>query len=259
MFELLLIFFVFGALLGSFANVVILRMPHGESVVFPGSHCNSCQSKIAWYDNIPILSWFILRGKCRKCQTKYSFRYPVVEFIMGFLFALSFWHFGWSWTLLEVLLFVFALVICSFIDIDHMILPDQFTLSGIVIGLLGAWLNPERDFMPAFWGFLFGGGFLFAMAYFYHLFTGQEGMGGGDIKLLAWIGAIVGWKAIPFVIMISAVLGTIFGLILQRQQKKGLKTMIPYGPYLAVAALIYLFGGQTIGLWYLQWFFPEAL
>ena len=137
-----------------------------------------------------------------------------------------------------------------------MILPDEFTLSGIVIGLIGAALNPQREFLDAFFGVLMGGGFLWGMAYIYFLFTKQEGMGGGDIKLLAWIGALLGWKAIPFVIMSSAIIGSVVGLFMARKQKAGLKTVIPFGPYLALGAVLYLFGGQTIALWYLDLFLP---
>ncbi|MFS4459680.1 prepilin peptidase [Bdellovibrio sp. HCB2-146] len=249
-------FFIFGAIFGSFANVVIYRLPKEESIVKPGSHCYSCKKPVKWYDNIPIFSWFILRGKCRHCGAKFSFRYPLVEFITGVLFVLCYHYAGWTWSLPEYLLFCFGLVICTFIDIDHMILPDEFTLSGIVIGLVGAALNPQREFLDAFFGVLMGGGFLWAMAYIYYLFTKQEGMGGGDIKLLAWIGAVLGWKAIPFVIMSSAIVGSVVGLILARKQKAGLKTVIPFGPYLALGAICYLFGGETIALWYLDLFLP---
>jgi leader peptidase (prepilin peptidase)/N-methyltransferase len=249
-------FFVFGAIFGSFANVVIYRLPSEESIVLPASHCYSCKKPIKWYDNVPIFSWFILRGKCRNCSAKFSFRYPLVELIMAGLFVLAYHYAGFSWTLLEYLLFIFGLVCCTFIDIDHMILPDEFTLSGIVIGLVGAALNPQRDFLEAFFGVLMGGGFLWAMAYVYFLFTKQEGMGGGDIKLLAWIGALLGWKAIPFVIMSSAIIGSVIGLIAARKQGAGLKTVIPFGPYLALGAVIYLFGGESIALWYLNLFLP---
>lgn len=243
-------------MLGSFANVVIYRLPREESIVFPGSHCYSCKKSVRWFDNIPIFSWFILHGKCRQCSAKFSIRYPIVELITAVLFVLSYHYAGLSWTLLEYLIFVFGLVVCTFIDIDHMILPDEFTLSGIVIGLIGAALNPQREFLDALFGVLMGGGFLWAMAYFYYLFTKQEGMGGGDIKLLAWIGALLGWKAIPFVIMCSAIVGSVVGLALARKQNAGLKTVIPFGPYLALAAVIYLFGGETIALWYLDLFLP---
>lgn len=249
-------FFVLGAIFGSFGNVIIYRLPREESVVKPRSYCYSCKTPIKWYDNIPILSWFILRGKCRHCGAKFSFRYPLVEIITGVLFAMSYHYAGISWNLLEYLIFIFGLVVCTFIDLDHMILPDEFTLSGIVIGLVGAALNPQREFLDAFFGVLMGGGFLWGMAYVYYLLTKNEGMGGGDIKLLAWIGALLGWKAIPFVIMSSAIIGSVVGLIAARQQKAGLKTVIPFGPYLALGAVIYLFGGQTIALWYLDLFLP---
>lgn len=250
------LFFVLGAIFGSFGNVIIYRLPKEESVVKPRSYCYSCKTPIKWYDNIPLLSWFLLRGRCRQCGAKFSFRYPLVELIMAVLFALSYHYAGLSWTLLEYLIFIFGLVVCTFIDIDHMILPDEFTLSGIVIGLVGAALNPQRDFLDALFGVLMGGGFLWGMAYVYYLLTKQEGMGGGDIKLLAWIGALLGWKAIPFVIMSSAIIGSVVGLIVARKQKAGLKTVIPFGPYLALGAVLYLFGGETIALWYLDLFLP---
>ncbi|XGC81561.1 A24 family peptidase [Bdellovibrio bacteriovorus] len=251
-------FFVLGAIFGSFANVIIYRLPKDESVVKPRSYCYACKTPIKWYDNIPIFSWFILKGRCRHCKAKYSFRYPLVELIMAALFALSFYYLGFSWSLIEYLIFIFGLVVCTFIDLDHMILPDEFTLSGIVIGLVGAALNPHREFMDAFWGVLMGGGFLWGMAYIYYLLTKNEGMGGGDIKLLAWIGALLGWKAIPFVIMTSAIVGSVVGLFMARKQNAGLKTVIPFGPYLALGAIIYLFGGETIALWYLNLFLPSV-
>lgn len=249
-------FFALGAIFGSFGNVIIYRLPKDESVVKPRSYCYSCKTPIKWYDNIPIFSWFILRGKCRHCGAKFSFRYSLVELLMAGLFVLSYHYVGLSWSLLEYLIFIFGLVVCTFIDLDHMILPDEFTLSGIVIGLVGAALNPHREFLDALFGVLMGGGFLWGMAYVYYLLTKQEGMGGGDIKLLAWIGALLGWKAIPFVIMSSAIIGSVVGLIVARKQKAGLKTVIPFGPYLALGSILYLFGGETIALWYLNLFLP---
>lgn len=250
-------FLLLGAILGSFANVIIYRLPQNKSVVRPRSQCGSCQKMIAWYDNIPIFSWFILRGRCRNCGAKYSFRYVVVELLMSVCFVLAYHFFGFSWFLLEVLIFIFGVITASFIDLDHMILPDEFTLGGLVLALVGAALNPEREFLSAVFGFLMGGGFLWLLAYLYFLLTKAEGMGGGDIKLLAWIGALLGWKAIPFVIMVSAVVGSLAGLLVALKKREGLKTMIPFGPFLSLAALIYLFGGQTIALWYFGLFLPE--
>lgn len=248
--------FIFGACFGSFANVVIYRLPNDLSVVKPRSHCQNCKKPVAWYDNIPMLSWLLLRGKCRYCQAKFSFRYFFVELLTAVLFVLAYYYLGFTWTLLEALIFIFSLVCCTFIDFDHMILPDEFTLSGIIIGLVGAALNPERQLLEAVLGVLVGGGFLWAMAYLYFLFTQKDGMGGGDIKLLAWIGAVLGWKAVPFVIMVSAIIGSVVGLALARKQKQGLKTMIPFGPYLALGAVLYLFGGQAIANWYFNLFLP---
>jgi len=253
---LTLIVLGFGLILGSFANVVIHRLPLDLSVVSPRSSCPKCSKMIAWYDNIPVLSWVILGGKCRSCKAPISVRYPLVELTMGALFAAVFYRYGFSWFTIELLLFTFALVTASFIDLDHMILPDEFTLSGIVIGLVGAALNPEREFLPALLGVLMGGGFLWAVAYVYFALRKQEGMGGGDIKLLAWIGAILGWPAIPFVILASSLVGSLVGLLIAWRSKAGLRASIPFGPYLAAAALLYLFGGQAIGQWYLDVFLP---
>ncbi len=245
--------FILGCLLGSFANVIIVRLPAGESVVRPRSHCRECKKMVVWYQNIPIFSWLFLRGQCANCGVKFSFRYPLVEFLMGLLFALVFLATGWSWTLVEYLYFSFALVVCAFIDIDHMILPDKFTLSGIVIGLVGAALNPERSFMSAFYGVLMGGGFLWAVAYMYYAIRGREGMGGGDIKLLAWIGAVLGWPSIPIVILTSSLTGSVCGILLALKSGDGFKKAIPFGPYLVLAALFYIIlHGQKLGTWYLS-------
>ncbi len=249
-------FFVLG-LLGSFANVVIYRLPAEKSVVRPRSSCQACGKTIPWCDNVPIASWFVRRGRCRFCQARFSFRYPVVELLTACLFAVCFAVDGWSWSLLEHLLFIWALVVCTFIDFDHMILPDEFTLSGIVIGLIGAALNPDRSFWDALAGFLLGGGFLWFMAWLYYALTGNEGMGGGDIKLLGWIGAVLGAMSIPYVILVSAVTGSLLGLALAIGQKRGLKTVIPYGPYLALGAVSYIFGGWTLAQRYWGFFLPN--
>lgn len=248
--------FIFGAIFGSFANVIIYRLPKGESIAFPGSHCQNCKKPVAWYDNIPIASWFVLRGKCRNCKAKYSIRYAVVEFITASLFCACYLEYGFSWLTVEYLIFAFGLVVCSFIDFDHMILPDEFTLSGIVIGLIGAAINPDRNFLESIIGVLTGGGFLWLIAFLYFSFTKNEGMGGGDIKLLAWIGAVLGWKAIPFVIMTSALTGTFVGLIVAFKSKGGMKTAIPFGPYLALGALFYILGAKTLALEYVSFFLP---
>ena len=232
--------FWFGAVWGSFANVVIVRLPKNESVIHPRSFCPQCKKSIPWFLNIPIFSWVLLRGKCRECKKKIPLRYPIVELVMGIFFAAIFHRFGFSISTVEYLLFAFAVITSSFIDLDHMILPDRFTLSGIVIGLVGALINPDRSFMDAFLGVFLGGGFLLAIAYFYYTIRKVEGMGGGDIKLLAWIGAVCGLQSILFVVLASSVLGLLVGVFYMIGSKEGLKTGIPFGPYLSLAALIYI-------------------
>jgi len=247
---------IIGLLLGSFANVVILRLPKGESVVKPRSHCPGCKKMVVWYDNIPVVSWLILRARCRSCGIKISWRYPLVELITATVFALIVATYGVSWTTLEYLIFAWSLVVVSFIDIDHFILPDVFTLSGILIGLAGALLNSERGFWPSLGGVLLGGGFLWLIAYLYLLVRREEGMGGGDIKLLAWMGAVLGWTAVPFIIIVASILGSILGLMLTFRSKAGLKSVIPFGPYLAFAAILYILSGEALSLWYVSLFLP---
>ncbi len=253
----ILFLFVLGLMWGSFANVVIYRLPKGLSVVRPRSRCPQCSTPIRWFDNVPVFSWLVLAGRCRKCKAAISARYPIVEFINGLLFAAIYYRYGLSWTTLECVIFAWSLVVVSFIDIDLMILPDVFTLSGIVIGLGGAALNPERSFASAVWGVVVGGGFLWAVAYLYLLVRKEEGMGGGDIKLLAWIGAVLGWTAVPFVVLASSIAGSAIGLVLARRQEAGLKSVIPFGPYLALAAVAFMLGADRIGLWYIGLFLPS--
>lgn len=245
-----------GASLGSFANVIIYRLPAGKSIL-GRSYCHKCGKQVAWYNNIPLISYFILKGKCAHCKESYSVRYLMVELIMAILFAVVVYQYGVNWLTLEYLIMVFGLVTASFIDYDHMILPDEITLGGLVIGLLGAAINPERVFMEALLGVLFGGGILWAVAYVYYLFTGREGLGGGDIKLLAWLGALLGWQAIPFIVLSSSVVGSVVGLISSKKNEGNLKTMIPFGPFLALGAILYILGLKSVGIWYVQLFFPD--
>ncbi len=249
-------FFVLGALLGSFANVLIVRLPKGESVTWTRSHCPKCGKLISWYDNIPIFSYFLLGRRCRQCKEKISFRYPVVELTMAVLFLAVAYSVGIKWTLLEYLIFVFGLVTITFIDLEHYIIPDVFSLSGIVIGLIGSLINPERSFVTSLAGVLMGGGFLWAVAVIYLQVRKQEGMGGGDIKLLAWIGAVLGWPSVPFVILSSSIVGSLVGLIVMTRSKDGLKTVLPFGPFLALGSVIYLLGGYKLAYNYLILFFP---
>jgi leader peptidase (prepilin peptidase)/N-methyltransferase len=179
-----------------------------------------------------------------------------VELVTGILFAALYLRFGLSWTLLEFLVFGWGLVVVSVIDLDHRLLPDVFTLPGMGLGLVGAWLNPERHFVDAILGAAFGFGFLWAVSYVYLALRKEEGMGGGDIKLLGWIGALLGWKAVVFTILTSSIIGSIVGLSLAAVRRTGLKTAIPFGPFLALAAFIYVFAGHQITQSYISFFLP---
>ena len=251
---LALVLFVLGLLFGSLANVIIIRLPQKESFVTPRSRCPFCKKLIAWYDNIPVLSFIFLLGKCRHCKKRISIRYPLVELLSAFLFLAVYLKSGLSWFTIEMIVFSYGLLVVSFIDLDHMILPDSFTLSGIVMGLLGAFLNPERAFLESFLGVLLGGGFLWFVAYLYWVLKKQEGLGGGDIKLLAWIGAVLGWKSFPFIILLSSFLGIFIGGAFLLFKTSSLKSYIPFGPYLAVSSLAYFFFGDKLSEIYFNFF-----
>jgi len=248
-------FFVvlFGALVGSFLNVVIVRLPEeGASIVFPASHCPACKKNISWHDNIPLLSFLLLRGRCRQCEARISWRYPLVEAAMAGLSLALYQHFGLTILYPIYFLFCAALLAIIFIDIQHQIIPDVISLSGIVIGFALSFVNPFVTWQEAGLGLLFGGGSFYLVALVYYLFTRREGMGGGDIKLLAMIGAFLGWQSLPFVVFASSVLGTVVGVGAMIKQRKGGKTVIPYGPFLAMAALLYLFFRQEIILLFIR-------
>lgn len=238
---------LFGAMVGSFLNVVIVRLPkEGGSVIFPASHCPACKSAILWHDNIPLLSFILLRGKCRSCGRKISWRYPLVELAMALLSLALFRHFGLGLLYPIYFLFGAALIAVIFIDLEHQIIPDLISLPGIAIGFALSFVNPLVTWPDSALGIIFGGGSFYLVAQTYYLLTKREGMGGGDIKLLAMLGAFLGWQALPFVIFASAALGTVVGIWAMIEQGRGGKTVIPYGPFLALAALLYLFFRREI-------------
>lgn len=233
--------FILGAYMGSFAYTIILRWPEGKTFLLSWSQCPHCQRPIAWYDNIPLLSWVFLKGRCRFCYYKISFQYLFMEIFMACFFLILYWHIGFEWILIEYALFLSGLIAVTVIDFKYFLIPDILTLSGICFGLIGAGLNPERAFFDSLMGFLLGGGFFWAIAWIYFVLRKSEGLGGGDIKLLAWIGAVLGWKSIPIIILMSSLLGIIVGLVMMLKNPQGLKTVIPYGPFLAISSIIYIF------------------
>jgi len=253
---LLIVAAVFGAAVGSFLNVVILRLPkEGASIVFPASHCPRCQHPLAWYENIPLFSFVALRGRCRSCRVAISWQYPLVELAMAILSVLVVYRFGLRLESLFYFLFCAALLVIIFIDIHHQIIPDQISLPGIVIGFVGSFFVHTVTWQQSGLGILLGGGLLYAIAYGYYAMTGRDGMGGGDIKLLAMIGAFLGWQSLLFVVLASSMGGSVVGVVAMLKQKKGGLTRIPFGPFLALAALAYLFLQEQINLlwrWYLS-------
>lgn len=250
---------LFGAIIGSFLNVVILRLPQEEgSIVFPASHCPSCKTPLSWYENIPIVSYIFLRGRCAHCNTTISLQYPVVELLMALLTAAVFHHFGLTVTGAGYFIFCAALVTIIWIDIHHQIIPDLISLPGIVLGFLFSFFNTNLSWQSSLIGLVVGGGVLYTIAFLYLLIRKQDGMGGGDIKLLAMIGAFLGWQSLLFVIFFSSITGTVVGLAAMVKQKKGGATRIPFGPFLSLAALTYLFFDQQI-LYYFQLYMQSSL
>ncbi|BBO66590.1 type 4 prepilin-like proteins leader peptide-processing enzyme [Desulfosarcina alkanivorans] len=244
--------FILGACIGSFLNVCIYRIPAGLSIVHPGSSCPRCKTMIPFYDNIPILSYLLLMGKCRNCKTPIAIRYPFVEFLGGCFAMACVLSFGATLHALVAFAFIATLITVTFIDLDHRIIPDSISLPGIPIFFLAALLVPTMTWRSSAIGILAGGGSLLAVAWGYQLITGREGMGGGDIKLLAMIGAMVGWQGILFTLFAASAIGTIVGVWAMIQSGKGMRLAIPFGPFLATGATIYLFFGRDLIYWYLH-------
>jgi len=249
-YELVILIGIVGVIVGSFANVCVHRIPRGESIAFPGSHCPHCNHAIAIYDNIPLLSWLILKGKCRHCSHAIAWRYPVMELVMGLGSAALAHHYGLTPELLPALSLFFLLWVLSVIDLETYLLPNVLTYQGIVIGFLFSyWLG---DWQSSLIGIVAGYGVFWIVARLFYMLTGREGMGYGDFKLLAMLGAFMGWQALPFIILASSVVGTVVGLIFLLLSKRGIRTEIPFGPYLAMAGMIWFVWGGTILDWYIQ-------
>ena len=246
---------IIGASVGSFLNVVILRLPEEDaSIVFPASRCPKCLQALKWYDNIPVISFFLLKKRCRNCGELISWQYPLVELTMALLAVALLFKFGLTIALPMYFVFTAALLVVIVIDFHHKIIPDVISLPGIVIGFVCSFFNPVVTWQQSGLGLLIGGGVLYALAAGYFLFTKREGMGGGDIKLLAMIGAFLGWQSLPFVVFGSSILGAAAGIGAMVKQKKGGKTMIPYGPFLSTAALLYMIYRELIDYYLLLYF-----
>jgi len=240
---------VVGLMVGSFSNVCVYRIPRGESVAFPGSHCPTCNHGIAWYDNIPLLSWLILGGKCRHCSGCISARYPFLEVLMGISWAWLAYHYGLNPVLLQAIILISLLWILTLIDLETGLLPNVLTFPGIVIGLLFAWWF--GFFIDALIGAVAGYGVFWLVARIFLLVTGKEGMGYGDFKLLAMLGAFMGWQALPFIVFASSFVGAIVGIIYLKIVNKNRHAEIPFGPYLALAGMLWFLWGEQFLQWYM--------
>ena len=240
---------LFGALVGSFLNVCIYRLPRGRSVVWPASACASCGKPLAWHDNIPILSYLWLRGRCRQCGSAITIRYAIVEAVTALLFAACWWQYGPGALLVSRVVFGCALIVLFAIDLEHHLLPNVITLPGILVGLAFSFVAPPgwRDSVI---GIIAGGGILFLIAEAYYRVRHEEGLGMGDVKMLAMIGAFLGWKLTVVTLMMASVAGSVIGIALIATRRGDMKYALPFGTFLAVGAGL----SSTIGANLLDWY-----
>jgi leader peptidase (prepilin peptidase)/N-methyltransferase len=264
--------FLFGLFIGSFLNVCIVRLPRGRSIVAPPSHCPRCKARIKWYDNIPVVSFLILRGRCRSCGLPISRRYPAVELMNGLVYLWAFHEFGPGGEAALIMAFCSALIVITFIDLDHQIIPDVITLPGMLAGLavapffmsaltdalpfrLEQFLPVHAEYLRAFLnsllGLVIGGAPLWGIGWVWWKVKHVEAMGGGDVKLMGMVGSFLGWKSALLTIMIGALAGSLVGgalILLKRHQAD---KVIPFGPFLAAGAAVAAFYGYDIIAWYL--------
>ncbi len=249
---ILIVPFVFGAAVGSFLNVCIHRIPLGLSIVSPASRCPACARPIRYCDNIPIASYMMLRGRCASCGSPISLIYPFIEILTGLFAASLFARYGLSADFFVYFAFVSALIAVTFIDLKHQIIPDVISIPGAVAGLALSFFVPSMKALNSLLGIILGAGVLFAVAQAYYLFAGKAGMGGGDIKLLGMIGGFLGWKGVIVTLLIGSFSGAIIGSAFMFIFRKDAKYPIPFGPFLAAGALVYLYFGKALIGWYLM-------
>jgi len=236
--------------MGSFLTVCVHRIPKGQSVVAPRSACPQCGRQIPWYDNVPLFSFLWLRGRCRSCQARIPPRYPIIELANGLGYLLVVWQFGLIWPTIVYAGLVSVFLVVSWIDWDHKIIPDVITLPGIVVGFLCAALVLPTGWLNSLVGILVGGGILLVLAWASPFLFGKEGIGGGDIKFLAMVGAFLGWQQAILTLMVGSVAGAIVGIVLLATKVLQKGQYIPFGPYLALGGLIAVLWGSELWNWY---------
>lgn len=253
--------FMFGACLGSFLNVCIYRIPAELSVSKPRSRCPKCLTDIKWYDNVPIFGWLMLGAKCRSCKAPISVRYPSVELLTAILFTLVWLRFPYDLVLAPYLVLTFGLLLGTFVDIDEMWIPDRVTIGGMIIGPIFSFLIPSLHgaeghvggLVESLIGLMVGFGSLWSVALIGKLVLKKDAMGFGDVKLMGTLGAFLGWQSIVFIVFVSSLLGTIIGVSLIAFGKKEWQSKIPFGPYIALAAILWVLGGSALWQLYLDW------
>jgi len=241
---------ILGLVVGSFSNVCIYRIPREESIVFPASHCPNCSTPIKAIDNIPLLSYILLRGRCRQCKEKISIRYPLVELASGIIYILVFMVYGRTMQTLVYLLLSSALLIVALIDLDEQIIPDEISLPGMVIGFVISIFVPYLSYVNALIGIVAGGGIIFLIALAGTVIFKKEAMGGGDVKLAAMIGAFIGWQYIILSLFIGFFIGAVVGVLLILLKIKSREDMIPFGPFIVLGSMVTILWGKNILHWY---------
>jgi leader peptidase (prepilin peptidase)/N-methyltransferase len=251
------LFVVFAGLLGlaigSFLNVCIYRLPLGTSLAYPPSACTTCGRLLSWFENVPVVAWVVLGGKCRTCKTTISPVYPLVELFTGIMFVWAWQHYGPGWLLAAHLLFGCALIVLFVIDLQHQILPNVITLPGMVLGFVLSLINPP-GWVSSLVGMVLGGLIPWVIAEIYVRVRGEEGLGMGDVKMLAMIGAFLGWQLMVLTLVVASFLGSIVGLSLIFVRKGGMRSALPFGTFLTIAAFVAMVAGDQILAWYLRFF-----
>ena len=245
-----ILIFILGLIVGSFCNVCIYRIPKNESIIYPTSHCPKCRSKIKPVDNIPLLSFILLKGRCRNCKSKISIQYPMVEFLSGLIYLIIYLIYGLSVQTLIYIILSSALIIIAFIDLNEQIVPDVISLPGIVTGFIISFFVPYISFINSALGVVVGGGIILIIALVGSMIFKKEAMGGGDIKLAAMIGAFLGWRYTIISLFLGFFLGALAGIFLILSKIKSKEDMVPFGPFIALGSLITLLWGEKIIAWY---------
>lgn len=243
----------FGLVVGSFLNVCIYRLPRGQSVVRPASRCTRCDRALRWFENVPILSYLALRGRCRTCGEPISLVYPVVELVTSGLFLLHYWQLGWQPLLFARLVFAAVMVVLFVVDLQHRLLPNLITLPGLGVGFAFSLFLPP-GWLEALIGIAVGGGALLAIGEAYYRIRGEEGLGMGDVKMLAMIGAFLGWKLMLVTLVVASFLGSVVGVGLIAATRSNLKYALPFGSFLALGAIISAVHGEYLLDWYLSFY-----